>query len=72
MERYFTIYKTFPREAIEITGTIQSSSIEGVLSVSFEADSPDPHNYLHVNDMIGEEAKVMTPELAICQILRLF
>ena len=58
LEHPFTIYKMFPREAIQISGTLQSSVVEGVLSVLSEDDSPDPHDYLHVNEMLGEEAKV--------------
>ena len=58
MERPFTIYKMFPREAVTLSGTLQSSSVEGVLSVLSEPNSPDPHHYLHVDDMVGEEAKV--------------
>ena len=42
----------------KLTGTLQSSLVEGVLSVLSEADSPDPHDYLHVNQMLGEEAKL--------------
>ena len=66
MECSFTIYKTFPREIVgEMSATILSSGIEGVLSIAFESDSPDPRNYLHVNEMIGEEPKVILIVLSL-------
>ena len=39
---------------------LQSSGIEGVLSVSIEDDSPEPHNYLHVNEMLREDPKFIS------------
>ena len=62
-ERKFTIYSVYPREAVKLSGDIQSSGIKGVVTVAFEADSPDPHDYLHVNDKIGEEPTVILFEV---------
>ena len=38
----------FPREAIELGGTLQSCGI-GVLSITYEESSPDPCDYLQVS-----------------------
>ena len=55
------LYKMFPREAIEIsgTGTLESCGIEGVLSIAYEESSPDPCDYLQVNAMMALEPPVL-------------
>ena len=47
----------FPREAIELGGTLQSCGI-GVLSITYEESSPDPCDYLQVSEMMDMDPQV--------------
>ena len=59
----FTLYKMFPREATDLGGTLESCGIEGVLSIVYEENSPDPCDYLHVNEMMAVEPQVFVTML---------
>ena len=48
----------FPREAIELGGTLQSCGIEGVLSITYEESSPDPCDYLQVSEMMAMDPQI--------------
>ena len=54
----FTLYKMFPREAIKLGGSLKASGIEGVLTVGYDENSPDPCHYLRVNEIMSTPPKV--------------
>ena len=65
----FTLYKMFPREAIKLEGTLKAHGIEGVLTVTYDDNSPDPCGYLHVNEIMSTQPKVrLTFKVQICTI----
>lgn len=54
----FTLYKMFPREAIKLGGSLKTSGIEGVLTVAYDENSPDPCHYLRVDEIMSTPPKV--------------
>lgn len=54
----FTLYKMFPREAVKLGGSLKTNGIEGVLSVAYDENSPDPCDYLHVDGIMSTPPKV--------------